>query len=649
MNRLYKPALLYCGLALFVSLSLILGAKGLGPLDDHHMFRTLFQGEPFGFYIAPEIGRFFPLTAQEYVLASKIFHPSAALFYAINASKLVLCSFLLFKCLTMTRVGNAAVFVLWAVVVYSVGVANTVYRLSAGELNLLCAMLFVVWSAQCVDARAEGGNAKAVTFCGIAVFVISLFYKELAFILGLTLGSAEYIRRLRVRGGRLPTLFIGLIVSALAYLAFYCIWRGIAGTGSYSALHAIPRKLIYNLFAESDPFLLFVAVPMTIYRFFVVFRQPQRHVLSDSLLATATVYVASYFALDIVSAYYLLPAYAFATIGVAGTVAGLAGRPFRILVVGASSLALLNTLPVFFYDVLRQKEVVNNHFLFVNDLASWLKKNPTADGGKRNLVLEGVSPGSDVEIVESLRIYLATLGVPESTFNVIGSAPTNNAGLSDLFKIQTVGGYKAQHGDLEVFNPYHSAPAKAPPDTSRNLRVAGRPQYVEVPRWSLLQWKVFCFDRMSDCAATIERTKTSTGYAAYLFDREYPPAEVKPLQSRKYRLLWVRFPLSLDAGSATQLMVSIENAGNEAWPADGRLDGELRVNLAYRWFDESGAQVMEGDRTAFPEAVFPGETATVSMTIKSPVKRGRYRLQIGPVQEGVAWFDGDPERWVSLF
>ena len=64
--------LVVCVMSLTAITIQILSINGLGPIDDHQFIRTIFQGKSFGTYISPELGRFLPLTSQEYVLAAKI-------------------------------------------------------------------------------------------------------------------------------------------------------------------------------------------------------------------------------------------------------------------------------------------------------------------------------------------------------------------------------------------------------------------------------------------------------------------------------------------------------------------------------------------------------------------------------------------------
>jgi hypothetical protein len=73
------------------------------------------------------------------------------------------------------------------------------------------------------------------------------------------------------------------------------------------------------------------------------------------------------------------------------------------------------------------------------------------------------------------------------------------------------------------------------------------------------------------------------------------------------------------------------------------------VNLACRWFDQNNQMVPEEGRTPFPEPMRPNDLAKVSIILKTPVLSGKYKLAIGPVQEGVRWFSGEGEREVDVY
>src|SRR5262249_44443532 len=67
-----------------------------GPLDDHLFLNTILVGKRLPFFIAPNIGRFYPLNGQEYNIIS-LFSVSPFCFYTFNAIQFLLFSILFFR------------------------------------------------------------------------------------------------------------------------------------------------------------------------------------------------------------------------------------------------------------------------------------------------------------------------------------------------------------------------------------------------------------------------------------------------------------------------------------------------------------------------------------------------------------------------
>jgi hypothetical protein len=89
------------------------------------------------------------------------------------------------------------------------------------------------------------------------------------------------------------------------------------------------------------------------------------------------------------------------------------------------------------------------------------------------------------------------------------------------------------------------------------------------------------------------------------------------------------------AGVATRARVRLENAGTAPWRSRGR-EG---VQLAYHWLDPLGnAIVWDGQRTALPNVVRPGETVELESSLLAPRPPGRYRLAFDLVEEFRFWF-----------
>lgn len=636
---------------LIVLLVFVTGVNGLGPLDDHHMLRTIFQGKDFGFYVMPELGRFFPLAAQEYVVLAKFFGASPILFYAFNAFKLIPCGFLLYQCLTTAKIGNLATFILWSVTILSIGIANTLFRLSAGELNSLICMLLIAWLLPMIleDNAPQNIKTNLIAIAGLCSFFIALFYKELTFIFGAAFGAAEWFRYFRAKKRHPPVFIYALVVISSAYIAGYVFWRLLYVTGSYASFHSSTMIDVLFEFAFSDPFLIFVVVPLTIYRLIVAIKYPAKHLIYDSFLFAACAYVAAYFALSIFNWYYLLPAYAFAVTGVAGILENLRHTNARRAMLFAITLCGLNVLPIAISDIQAQKKIINNHYQFVNFMANWLKADDHVTTQPRTLILVGVSPGSGVEIIVSLKTFLSSLGVREGSIEVRGSESSDNQAISQSNIIKAQLDYDTKPGDLLIFNPYQKRITPPPLQAPSSEEIYRSGEEWVFPRWSGWRWIAACMLDQSNCAANIDSSKRYSGYAALLVKRQTKIATPIELKLPKYRTTIVDMPLHMATATSQVMTILIENTGSETWPANGRLQAGKYVNLAYRWFDGSGRMVFEGDRVPFPEEIDPGDKVKVAIRIKTPMAPGTYHLVISPVQEEVQWFEKSIGETIEIY
>jgi len=656
-NPLFK-ALNRLGLAIYCSgiigwlLFWVVDSVGLGPLDDHHFIRTIFQGKNFGFYVFPELGRFFPFTAQEYVILAKLFWPSAQIFYLFNASKLLLCGGLLFFCLTLIGLGNFAAAILWTGAIFSMGIANTLFRLSAGEFNMLILMLLF---AICILMLQPGKSEeikyrKAFAIFGISVFSLALFYKELTFVFGLIFAISEIIRAYCVEKSKPSFYIVATLLVSVAYIVLYGIWRYLYVTGSYADLHTISLLDVLSLYARNDPIIIFIILPVTAYRFAVILLKPERYTIYDSFLLSASGYACAFMLLAMFNTYYLLPTYAFSICGLAGVLVQSFSLIPQRLILAFVLIFSINIFPLAIADINRQKLIAINHYKFVTFLSKWLKKNENAVKLPRNIVLVGVTSGSGIEILTSLKIFLTSLGTPESLFMIKASERTDNKNISDFYGYNEENGYTPKVNDLIIFNPYQSAVVHKPVQSPSSREIYHSELEWALPRWTALNWIELCFLHSEECETRKFNGLQYAGYAALLKIRDSESiSEIVPLQTPVYQLDNLNIPNRMRIGSSRILNVQIKNTGTETWPAVGTLLAGMYVNLSYRWFDLNKQIVLEGNRVPFPEPIRPNDVTNVSMILKTPKQPGNYKLVIGPVQEGVCWFPDSEQREIEVF
>ena len=648
--------LVVCVMSLAAITIQILSINGLGPIDDHQFIRTLFQGKSFGAYIMPELGRFLPLTSQEYVLAAKIFEPTPHLFFVLSAVKVLVCGVLLLHCLILTQARNWTIGILWAVGIFSIGFANAAFRLQVAEINLLILTLLVVWatlvSATASQLLSKKQNIAAVA--GVAAIAVGFLYKELFFIFALAFGGAELLRCYR-RGQTVRRQTWALLLFGACYIGFYGVWRFIYTTGSYASFHSNATSDILFFFVGNDPFIIFVVLPLAAYRLSSIVRDANQHTVYDSFMLAGIAYGGAYLLLKIYSPYYLLPAYGFAICAVAGILASQSGIKIKALVLLLCALFGLNTLPTAISDMYALKSIANNHYRFVHSLSEWLLLNPLPNSQRRNLILAGVSRGDGAEILVSLRTFLVFFGVPESSFSLRATEPDNAPNIIAFYREQEPSIFSgdniqsaAKTDDLIIFNPYQHVVMPAPLFAPSYREIYRSGSEWGLPRWRLLDWTEFCIFRRDDCISKVSESMRYTGYTAMLVTRQVAAIRLTPVKSPSYGVGPLELPRRMRARSEQKINILIENTGTEIWPASGTLRPGSYVHVAYRWFDKNNRIVLEGRREPLPEPMQPNDWAKVSTILKTPKKRGNYKLVISPVQEGVRWFYNDSTGGIEI-
>jgi SAM-dependent methyltransferase len=124
---------------------------------------------------------------------------------------------------------------------------------------------------------------------------------------------------------------------------------------------------------------------------------------------------------------------------------------------------------------------------------------------------------------------------------------------------------------------------------------------------------------------------------AQLGDRQLLPA-CAPLESITYRLIHDYLPRTMAAGRRFTGNVCLLNQGD--LPIDSQ--GISPIYLSYHWCSLEGEMVIyDGERTALPIVLLPGQRITLPMLIQVPAVPGDYRLQVCLVQEQVAWLEAD--------
>lgn len=632
----------FCLSSLFAIVALALTINGLGPIDDHQFIRTIFQGKSFGAYVMPELGRFFPLTAQEYALATRFFEASPFLFQLINCAKIFLCGSLLYYCLALTKASNFTIIALWSTIIFSVGFSNSVFRYHVGEINALILILFFISTtlAHAKVAKELSAKQKINVLSGVIAMIIAFLYKELIFIFPVAFGTAEIFRYYRQKKIRIPAQIWLLLSAGIMYIILYGYWRTTTSTNSYANYHSASTWDVVSLFFKNDPFIFFVLFPLTAFRSYVALMDAKQHTIFDSFLVASSAYVIAYFVLGIFNTYYLLPAYGFAVCGIAGVLATQTLKKFNRFISLFTGLLAINLLPTAISDMQTLKAIANNHYKFIHSLSEWILLNPLPNSEPRNLVLNEVNSGTGVELIFSLKTFLTSFGVPNAAFNVKHTNVSDNKVISSAYGVQNEATYTAKINDVLIFNPYQQVASPPPPLTPSYRQIFRSESEWTFPRRSVWAWFDICIFKQHDCSFSRPGDMRYTGYAALLIVRS--PADVQPsfvpVLRPSYRIGPILISSRLRVGTTLAREILIMNTGEDTWPADGTLDKTMLVNLAYVWVNVDGKVVLEGNRASFQEPIRKNDVAKVSILIKTPDEPGKYRLIVSPVQEGNRWF-----------
>jgi hypothetical protein len=100
-------------------------------------------------------------------------------------------------------------------------------------------------------------------------------------------------------------------------------------------------------------------------------------------------------------------------------------------------------------------------------------------------------------------------------------------------------------------------------------------------------------------------------------------------------------PTMLPPAHSEIISVTIRNTSGQVWQVKGQDDGRYYLNVGNAWLDERQNLINNLDgRANLPYDIWPNESVTIPLKIKTPAMPGNYILEIDLVQEGVAWFKG---------
>mgnify|MGYP001572833371 CR=1 FL=1 len=321
MNKNWlKQNFLFVFFILFVAVyaTLLLIDPRLGPTDDYMFLRTLQNGklflpysQNFPYFDTAKLGRFSPLAAMEYNLFGLFFKsPSPFLYYFYHAVQFTIFAVLIVKLLSKFTTNKFLFYGVPALFFLTPGVVISWFRMQMNERNVIffLAAFFLCYLAY-FDKR------KIIYFISTIFFANLVIYsKETTFIAIGVFVFFHLVFSWKIFDKRVKILDGLLMLSSFLYVAIYYFYvylhRGpnVYGGINFNLLTFIKNFLNYGFF--SDPMLILILLPLTIWRISKVFFQRQEaHPVYDSMLLTASTYIAAFFVLNMYGPYYLLPAY----------------------------------------------------------------------------------------------------------------------------------------------------------------------------------------------------------------------------------------------------------------------------------------------------------------------------------------------------
>ena len=629
--------------------ALILYSPHLYPLDDHEFLRTIQVGKSLPFYVDPAIGRFYPLTAQEFALLSKI-DPSPALYFAFNALQFVVVGWALIR--IMGNSGqSAARCAPWLFVLFSLspGFVSAWFRFQVSERG---ALFFFVLFLVCYLGALHRPNAW--WFAGaVATANIALYYKEPGILILGVFAVLRLASQWRTRQRVTVWLDLGLFTSCAMFLVTYISVVYLHKHGvDYADFHKALFHEVLVRYVVNDPLLLIGAVPLAVLRLVCIGRG--RRVwdpVYDPALLASVVYIAFYPSLGIFSLWYLVPAYGFALPAML-RFAAAEGARLRWAAVVPVVVQLVAGLPLGLYLIAYHKGLPEAYTAAVDFLTTELARTP--HGLRAGIFPVNVNRGTGVEVYYSLVANLKFKGLEPEHFDLKSDLPIDNQLIFRSFKsaLAEYSAYRDEAVDRPRRGDYLLVTPWAPLAQEDQERLAQRfdPVFraegsLRVPDVSLAgPVRALILEGVDGFLRELRRPAWhGTDFIVYAVQCDVLSAvrPIAPLSDFAQTITLRLNPVMRDLrpGQRVQLALWVSNPGTEQWPVAEAITTGRWVHLSYRWMNEDGAQVAEGPRQVLPCSLRPKEVAATRLAVKAPRRPGRYRLRITLVQEEVAWFD----------
>lgn len=430
-----------------------------GIIDDHYLTTTLFVDKNIPPFIMFDIGRYFPLNAQELNVLTFLFPPSPEVFYTFNALCLMLVTTLLTRAFCIFfdpyfKNAKSISYIAVLIVLVSPAFLTSWLRLFVPERMEFVFLSLFLYSYAVLYTRSTRKYLFYSCVC-VCSSLIALFYKETAFILVGVFAFFHIVFR-RLSGEKIFKIDVLLLLNCLIWIVCYIFFivlqkntEDMYGDSSYNRFFVFLKDFV--VYSLNDPLATLGVFSCLILRILMVgTRRTKINPLYDSMLFASAIFVLSYIYLGISNVHYLLPVYIFAIPSVFVTLKTAWKQPVKILMWILGAIFLFNCIPLSFYSYMNYRFGSQNF----QSMLSYLQKYQ----GKKSIYLEGVNRASGGEIYVSLAEWMNFYKIKD--FDLLSDIPIDHAilGKADpssqytVFRSNEV--TKKKKGDLVILLSY---------------------------------------------------------------------------------------------------------------------------------------------------------------------------------------------------
>ena len=399
----------------------------LGPTDDFIFLRTLQADKPllyysqdFPYYDAVKLGRFTPLAGMEYNLFGLLSKsPSPLWYFFFHTIQFIIFAVLIVKLIRKFTSDKLLIYGIPILLFLTPGFTISWFRMQMNERNVIffLAAFFLCYLAY-LDKRKIIYFISAILFANFAIY-----YKETAFIAIGAFAFFHFVFSRKISDKRVKILDGSLALSSFLYAAIYYFYvylhRGsnVYGGTNFNLLAFIKNFLNYGFF--SDPIIILVLLPLTVWRIYKLFvRKQEAHPILDSMMITGSVYASAFFILNMYGPYYLLPVYLFAipTIIYFFSQNEQKNIILKGLLLASGFVLLFNTIPSGIYYLTYYKYLPINFNKTLDFLIQDI--NFKYLSGQANIFMDGVGRGNGRGAYFVLAEFLQYKGLTANRFDL---------------------------------------------------------------------------------------------------------------------------------------------------------------------------------------------------------------------------------------